>query len=617
MSSQSTQARVIRLVGEGQRVLELGCATGYMSHVLRDRGCRVVAVEIDRRAAARAAEYCERVVVGDIERIDLARELEGETFDVVVAADVLEHLKDPLRTLRRVGSFLSESGRVVASLPNVAHGSVRLALLTGRFPYGEVGLLDRTHLRFFTRESVEALFGDAGFAITHLERQEAAIGQSEVPFDRDTVPDAVLESLASDPEALTYQFILVAERGPDAGARSPGVDDSAHGTGEEAETEAAERAAMQQVVTKLQRRLDTLKKRQDRMALERDKLLEDLRVSRLDSGRRIRALVDDANRARQEAVGLARAVQERDAQLRRRSEVIWAFGGERARLHGIIRNLDQKHRSAVDEKAELEDRLAVAERERRAARRDVRRLQANRELGDQQRDEMRTLRQTLAVLSDREQTLHQMLREAHQQLLDRDEEFQSLVTDVLRNGRLPWGAARPSGPELAVPSRRLRYQRLVSETREVVEQFVPRDATVIVISKGDPELLKLGSRRAWHLPQTSDGTYAGFHPADSTDAISQLESLRENGGDFLLVPSTSFWWFDYYEGFRRHIEERYAQVATVDEVCRVFDVREQRQGLDEDGAALRSTANGSHPDGKRLRGTVHPLRVIRRIRSRG
>jgi 2-polyprenyl-3-methyl-5-hydroxy-6-metoxy-1,4-benzoquinol methylase len=210
MASQSTHARVVRFVGEGTRVLELGCATGYMSRVLGQRGCSVVAVEIDAEAAVHAAEHCERVIVGDIEELDLARELGDDRFDVVVAADFLEHLKDPLATLVAVRAFLKASGQVVASIPNVAHASVRLALLTGRFCYTERGLLDRTHLRFFTRDSTEQLLVDAGFAITVFKRQERSPEASEVSYDQEAVPAGVREALTNDPDASTYQFILVA-----------------------------------------------------------------------------------------------------------------------------------------------------------------------------------------------------------------------------------------------------------------------------------------------------------------------------------------------------------------------------------------------------------------------
>jgi 2-polyprenyl-3-methyl-5-hydroxy-6-metoxy-1,4-benzoquinol methylase len=208
--SDSTHAKVVRLVGSEKRILELGCATGHMSRALRDRGCRIVGIDIDATMATNAAASCERVIVGDIELLDWAAELGDDRFDVIIAADVLEHLKDPLATLLQVKTYLQPDGYMVVSMPNVAHGSVRLALLSGRFPYAEVGLLDRGHLRFYTRDTMEELFEDAGLAIRHLERQEMMIEASEVAYDPAAVPPELVAALATDPEALTYQFIVMA-----------------------------------------------------------------------------------------------------------------------------------------------------------------------------------------------------------------------------------------------------------------------------------------------------------------------------------------------------------------------------------------------------------------------
>jgi len=203
----STHSKIVSLVPPATRVLEFGCATGYMSEVLKDRlGCTVVGIEIDHGAAALAEQHAERVIVGDAEKIDYAAELAGEEFDVLLFADVLEHLKQPADVLRRVRPFIGENGVVIASIPNIAHASVRLALLGGEFRYREWGLLDDTHLRFFTRASIQDLFEETGYVVTHWLRQRLDVGETEIKVPQ--VPEAVREWLASDPEATTYQFVL-------------------------------------------------------------------------------------------------------------------------------------------------------------------------------------------------------------------------------------------------------------------------------------------------------------------------------------------------------------------------------------------------------------------------
>lgn len=212
MKEDTTHTAVVRLVGAGKRVLELGPATGYMSKVFRDRDCSVVGVEVDPGMAESAAQYCERVIVGDIESLDFESEFGADRFDVIVAADVLEHLKDPLTVLRNLASYLTpELGFFVVSLPNVAHGSVRLALLEGDFSYQRHGLLDKTHLRFFTRATIEKLFDDADLAIVEIDRRVLNIDASEVQFNRSSVSDDLLAFMERDPDARTYQFVLRAE----------------------------------------------------------------------------------------------------------------------------------------------------------------------------------------------------------------------------------------------------------------------------------------------------------------------------------------------------------------------------------------------------------------------
>jgi O-antigen biosynthesis protein len=213
----TSHALIVDLVGTGKRVLDVGCATGYLAEILARRGCEVAGIEADPDAARRAEEFCEKVLVGDVEEMDLESKLEGETFDVIVFGDVLEHLKDPARALGRLEPFLRDGGYVVASIPNVAHGSVRLALLRGEFRYRRLGLMDDTHLRFFTRQSVERLFEDAGFLITGLMRTVRGIFDTEVEVDREGFSEEVLRAVQQDPEALTYQFVVRARRSDEGG----------------------------------------------------------------------------------------------------------------------------------------------------------------------------------------------------------------------------------------------------------------------------------------------------------------------------------------------------------------------------------------------------------------
>jgi 2-polyprenyl-3-methyl-5-hydroxy-6-metoxy-1,4-benzoquinol methylase len=200
--------RILEAVPPGSRVLDVGCASGYLAALLSERGCTVVGFERDPAAAALAREHCEEVVVGDLESAG-DREAIPAGFGVVVIGDVLEHLADPWGALRFVRGLLAPGGIVVVSIPNVAAWPVRLDLLRGSFDYAEFGILDRTHLRFFTRASARALVRDAGFVVEHawlvvLERDAGRLRRA-LPAVAG-VADRVLVHLA--PGLFAQQFVF-------------------------------------------------------------------------------------------------------------------------------------------------------------------------------------------------------------------------------------------------------------------------------------------------------------------------------------------------------------------------------------------------------------------------
>jgi glycosyltransferase involved in cell wall biosynthesis len=122
-----------------------------------------------------------------------------------------------------------------------------------------------------------------------------------------------------------------------------------------------------------------------------------------------------------------------------------------------------------------------------------------------------------------------------------------------------------------MPAGRLRYLELKAELQRVVREHVPREEVLVVVSKGDEDLLKLHDGPAWHFPQGSGRQYAGYYPADSSEAIRHLDSLREQGGRFLLFPQTAFWWLEYYVEFNDYLRGQY-RLAHSGEACRMFEL---------------------------------------------
>lgn len=155
------------------RVVEAGCADGALGQAYLSRHPRVdyVGIERDSVRAAKAAGRGLRVLVADVERLDDATLAALAPADAWVFGDVLEHLVDPWALLARVRETLSPAGAVVACLPNMQHWSVIARLVSGELHYESAGLLDRTHLRWFTRTTIDAMFRGAGFAVVRWGRR--------------------------------------------------------------------------------------------------------------------------------------------------------------------------------------------------------------------------------------------------------------------------------------------------------------------------------------------------------------------------------------------------------------------------------------------------------------
>lgn len=215
--------KMLRLVGENKRVVDFGCATGYFSQLLTKKGCSVVGVDINSEAAKIAEQYCEDVIVADLDFVSVTEILPQSEFDVAVFGDVLEHLRNPWLLLKETQQILKPDGYIVASIPNVAHGAIRFALLQGKFEYTELGILDSTHLRFFTRKTVEHLFESSGYFIEYIDRTKVPVF-SESPLlpqiDKIYLESGIIREVEKDEEASTLQFIIRAfpatERGKDA-----------------------------------------------------------------------------------------------------------------------------------------------------------------------------------------------------------------------------------------------------------------------------------------------------------------------------------------------------------------------------------------------------------------
>lgn len=219
----SSHGRILGIAGgwpRDARILEIGTASGYIGRELRARGfAHLIGVEIDPAAAAAARPFYERHEVRDIERDGLAGL--GE-FDVVICADVLEHLRDPAGQLAAVVGLVRPGGVVVVSLPNAVNWIARLQVLAGRFEYADRGLFDRGHLRFFTRRTARRLMEQAGLSVERIVATPLPVElviEGWLPAVAARGLERAYTALAAGwGTLLAYQFVLVGRRGGAPGA---------------------------------------------------------------------------------------------------------------------------------------------------------------------------------------------------------------------------------------------------------------------------------------------------------------------------------------------------------------------------------------------------------------
>lgn len=211
-SSHDVLRRRIRAMPSGLRLLDLGAAGGHLGRAVRDRCSFIAGVEPHPPESGSAKEGYD-----DWREQDAFHAGQwDEPFDAVVCADVLEHFTQPEKLLERVRAWLPNGGVLFASIPNVANISVRLALLFGQFRYADRGILDRTHVAFYTRASAKDLLEKSGFRVRAVEAtampyELAVPSLSNAPWSGPTRAVAQASARAW-PTLFGYQFVLEATK---------------------------------------------------------------------------------------------------------------------------------------------------------------------------------------------------------------------------------------------------------------------------------------------------------------------------------------------------------------------------------------------------------------------
>lgn len=202
---------LMRLTPENSRVLELGCASGYLSGYMENTlGCRVTGLEFDPVATPIAATRCTEVHTVDLDSpaaLEPARA--SAPYDVLLAAAVLEHLKCPERLLQQAHDLLQPDAMVIVSVPNVAHWQIRLRLLMGRFDYEDYGVMDRTHVHLYTVKTGRKLLEEQGYVVEQMYVAGSAL-QNMLNAQSRRLKRPLLRPIL--PGLLGYELIFVARK---------------------------------------------------------------------------------------------------------------------------------------------------------------------------------------------------------------------------------------------------------------------------------------------------------------------------------------------------------------------------------------------------------------------
>jgi GT2 family glycosyltransferase/2-polyprenyl-3-methyl-5-hydroxy-6-metoxy-1,4-benzoquinol methylase len=217
METDNSNSLILRNVKPNSTILEFGPAYGRMTKYLKEQlNCKVFIVEYDEKAGASAKQYADDDWIGpelgDAEKDWWHHECGNVKFDYIIFADVLEHLHDPQKVLSRAVTHLADDGSILVSIPNIGHNSVLIDLLQGKFEYRDFGILDKTHLKFFTHESLRNMVAVCGLSAVKEMNAINTVSGTEFGNSYDQVPSEVSKYLQSRKHGEVYQFVWELKR---------------------------------------------------------------------------------------------------------------------------------------------------------------------------------------------------------------------------------------------------------------------------------------------------------------------------------------------------------------------------------------------------------------------
>jgi methionine biosynthesis protein MetW len=197
---------ILKYINSGQKILDVGCGTGDLGEIIKRKGNYVVGIDISEKAVEIAKTKLDEVILLDVEQE--IPDLPTNYFDIIIFADVLEHLYDPLKVLVNFKIFLKDQGNLIVCVPNVANWKIRKDLfLWGKFEYQKQGILDETHIRFFTLKTLKEMVQNTSYNILAIDWCVSAF-----PIIHARFPKFRKSVCKLWPTVFAQQFVVVAEK---------------------------------------------------------------------------------------------------------------------------------------------------------------------------------------------------------------------------------------------------------------------------------------------------------------------------------------------------------------------------------------------------------------------
>lgn len=209
LTTKNSLSVIIDRIDRNSKILEFGPSHGRLTKYLKEiMNCKVFCIEIDEEAAKDAELYSEQMIICDVEELSWENELKENNFDYIIFADVLEHLRDPKKILSLSKKYLSRNGSILISIPNIAHSSILIDLLNDKFIYRSTGLLDNTHIKLFTKTTLDEMIKECGLFTKFESSIKKTPENTEFHNSFDDLPDNISSYIKNLKYSSSYQFIV-------------------------------------------------------------------------------------------------------------------------------------------------------------------------------------------------------------------------------------------------------------------------------------------------------------------------------------------------------------------------------------------------------------------------